>query len=74
MNLETKLDGIASQMLDEAKKLTGKDRVEIFKAVSGWYLGMERGKKKKDPGESSDDSGTFERLRKKINGEKDFHA
>ena len=69
-----KLEALANALLDDAltagqgenPQMTTKDKVEIFKPVAIWYLGVQKAKKSDadDPG----GDGTFEDLRKQING------
>jgi hypothetical protein len=65
-----KIELLAEALLDDALKaensMTTKERVEIFKPVSLWYLGIQKAKKG-DP-EESGAGGTFDELRQKING------
>lgn len=70
MSTREKLNALAESLLDAAlaadSKMPTKERVEIFKPVSLWYLGVTKGKKG-DP-EDLVVSGTFDELRDKING------
>lgn len=74
MTTPTKLERLADILLDAAcqspaeagEELSTKEKVEIFKAVAAWYLGVRKAKK----GEPDDtDSGeTFAALQQRING------
>lgn len=71
MSLQPKLIAMAEKLIDEAndpdKKMTAKDRVDIFKATTALYLGLR--KKGKDDGDDSDRPGvgrSFEDLRQDI--------
>jgi hypothetical protein len=74
MSVKRKLDTMAESLIDEAMKpaeegvtpLTTKERVDIFKVASAWYLGNRKASK----GESDDpeEGGTFADLQRRING------
>lgn len=73
MKLQDQLESVAQQLLEEAMKpgtakkpgLSTKEKVDIFKATSTWYLGV----KKANKGESDDDDAgsSFQDLRRRIN-------
>lgn len=76
MTVQIKLERLADTLLNAAcenaladeggEELTTKEKVEIFKAVTAWYLG-ERKSRKPDP-DDTDSGGTFADLQRKING------
>ena len=64
-----KLEALANALLDDAlsqKDMATKEKVEIFKPVSLWYLGIQKAKKG-EPGEP-EPGGTFADIQKRING------
>ncbi len=74
MSVKKKLDTMAESLIDEAMKplvegvpvLSTKEKVDIFKAATAWYLGNRKANKGEsdEPGEG----GTFAELRQRING------
>lgn len=74
MSVKRKLDTMAESLIDEAMKpagegvpaMTPKEKVDIFKAASAWYLGNRKASK----GESDDsETGeTFADIQRRING------
>lgn len=58
-------EALLDSALDTAKTMTAKERVEIFKPVSLWYLGTQ--KAKKGDSDEPDDSGTFDDMRARLN-------
>ena len=58
-DIQTKLSDMAKTLLDSA---TEQDRLDVFKTVSTWHLGM----KKATKGEDDDDGGSFNVIRNKI--------
>lgn len=73
MSLQKQLDDMAKGLIDEAtsKPAEGaqamglKERIDIFKAASGWYLGLRKRPKDDDDHEGGE---TFQALRSRING------
>jgi hypothetical protein len=65
----TKLEALANALLDDALAMgpdkTG-DKVEIFKPVSLWYLGIQKAKKGEP--DDPDPGGTFEDIQRRVNG------
>lgn len=62
---EESLPGVMAESHPDNEELTTKEKVEIFKAVSAWHLGVSKTKK----GDADDDlSGTFTEMKHKING------
>lgn len=81
MSVKRKLDSMAESLIDEAmadiqvgeeeeatfeKRMPIKERVDIFKAASAWYLGNRKASKG-EPDET-DEGGTFAELQQRING------
>lgn len=70
MTLEQKLNAMAEALVDEASHATTdlvtKEKVDIFKATSAWYLGMR--KAMKGVTDDADAEGTFSALRERVNG------
>lgn len=67
-----KLEALANALLDDAlspdSEMPTKEKVEIFKPVAIWYLGVRKAKKGEPDDESKGE--TFESLRERINGGK----
>ena len=74
MSVKRKLDTMAESLIDDAMKpieegvtpLTTKERVDIFKAATAWYLGNR--KASKGESDDSEEGGTFADLQRRING------
>lgn len=71
MSIPKQLSEMAEALIADAmskdSKMTAKEKVDIFKAASAWYLGVRKARQKDgdDPGDGSE---TFEALRERING------
>lgn len=64
-----KLEALANALLDDALDqgdMPTKEKVEIFKPVSLWYLGVQKAKKG-EPGDP-EPGGTFQDIQERING------
>jgi hypothetical protein len=70
MNLKKQIDDLAESLLKEAmsgdERIEIRDKVDIFKATTAWHLGNV--KVKKPEANDLDGVGTFEALKKRING------
>jgi hypothetical protein len=74
MSLKDKLTQMAETLIDEAMAapvegktaLVAKERVDIFKATSMWYLGVQK-MKDKDPDDEPGE--TFDAIRNRLNGD-----
>lgn len=65
-DIETKLTEMADSLLAKAMAADSSlDAVDVFKAVSTWYLGTSKVKAK----EPSDPSGSFNAIKATLNGE-----
>ncbi len=73
MTIQQQLEALAESLIVEAMKPTEaggaamptKERVDIFKATSAWYLGV---RKIGRPDSDDDTGGTFAELQQRING------
>ena len=66
MSLKSDLNSLAAELVKQARTtpdLETKEKVDIFKAASAWYLGSVKVEKPKD---TDEDSPTFDTLRSRV--------
>jgi len=74
MTLKSDLNALAHELVKKARSagegtLLPKERVEIFKAASAWYLGVTKVDKKGTDDDPASPAETFDSLRKRLNGD-----
>ena len=76
MSIKDDIDGLGSELLSAARAkpkkgeepMHSREKVDIFKAVSAWYLGSTKMKPSDEENDITPRPGSFDTIRQRVNG------